>query len=163
MNMTISTNGYLAPRRVDLFNEVSKELDHAINNIFGGEFFAGLSKKNKGYPLMDAVRTDNQLIIQFTVPGVQLEDLNVEISEDENGNVLSISGFLHDDYVFPEDSYHIRELSSQDFRRVIRLPKDVDSTNPTTFIKNGILTLKFSSLAKKEQVKKSKKINIVQK
>jgi HSP20 family molecular chaperone IbpA len=163
MNMTISTNGYLAPRRVDLFNEVSKELDHAINNIFGNEFFAGLSKKNKGYPLMDAARTDNELIIQFTVPGVEIDDLNVEVSEDENGNVLSVSGFLHDDYVFPEESYHIRELSSQDFRRLVRLPKDIDSTNPKTFIKDGILTLRFSSLAKKEQTKKSKKIDIIQK
>jgi hypothetical protein len=35
MNMTISRNGYLAPRRVDLFSEISKELDHAMNNIFG--------------------------------------------------------------------------------------------------------------------------------
>jgi len=33
-----NANGYLAPRRVDLFSEISKELDHAMNNIFGHDF-----------------------------------------------------------------------------------------------------------------------------
>ena len=45
MNITLSRpNGYLAPRRVDLFSEISKELDHAMNNIFGHDFFAMIKK-----------------------------------------------------------------------------------------------------------------------
>ena len=120
MNLTVSRNGYLAPRRVDLFSEISKELDHAMNNIFGHDFFAGLSKKGRGYPLMDALRTDKNLVLQYAVPGVEKDDLVVEISEDEGGRLLSIGGFLHEDYIGKEDQYQIRELSGQEFRRVIR-------------------------------------------
>jgi len=101
MNVSIpSRNGYLAPRRVDLFSEISKELDHAMNNIFGHDFFSGLSKKGRGYPLMDAVRTENKLILQYAVPGVKSNDLNVGISDDEQGRLLTVSGFLPEDYCY---------------------------------------------------------------
>lgn len=143
MNMTISRNGYLAPRRVDLFSEISKELDQAMNNIFGHDFFAGLSKKGRGYPLMDAIRTDDSLILQYTVPGVKLDDLIVELSEDEHGKLLTVGGFLHEDYMAKSEQYQIKELSSQEFRRVVRLPSDLSDKDPVSTLKDGILTLNF--------------------
>lgn len=161
MNTLYRSNGYLAPRRVDLFSEISKELDHAMNNIFGHDFFAGLSKKGKGYPLMDAVRTDKELILRYTVPGVKLDDLIVELSEDEQGRLLTIGGFLHEDYMAKNEQYQIRELSSQEFRRVVRLPSDLDDKDPVTILKDGILTLTFtlSSVAQPESKVKRLKIN----
>lgn len=168
MNMSLYrnpsfSNGYLAPRRVDLFSEISKELDHAMNNIFGHDFFTGLSKKGKGYPLMDALRTDSRLILQYTVPGVKLDDLSVEITDDEQGRLLTVGGFLHEDYVGNEQEYQIRELSSQEFRRVIRLPSDLSEKEPTTTLKDGILTISFE-LQKQTSVNdtKTKKLKINQ-
>lgn len=146
MNLSISRNGYLAPRRVDLFSEVSKELDHAMNSIFGHDFFAGLSKKGRGYPLMDAIRTETNLILRYTVPGVKLDDLTVELSEDDQGRLLSVGGFLHEDYMGKPEDYQIKELSQQEFRRVIRLPSDLSKKDPTTTLKDGILTVSFELL-----------------
>lgn len=163
MNITLSRpNGHLAPSRVDLFSEISKELDHAMNNIFGHDFFAGLSKKGRGYPLMDAIRNENELILQYSVPGVMVEDLNVEITEDnDNTYLLTVSGFLHEDYVSNENNYQIRELSGQEFRRIIRLPKDIDAKEPETTLSNGILVVKFKCLSK-TSVKnpKTKKLDV---
>lgn len=161
MNMTIR-NGYLAPRRVDLFSEISKELDQAMNNIFGHDFFAGLSKKGRGYPLMDAIRTDNSLVLQYTVPGVKLDDLIVELSEDEHGKLLTVGGFLHEDYIAKSEQYQIKELSGQEFRRIIRLPSDLSDKDPVSTLKDGILTLHFelAKTATKENHKVKKlKIN----
>jgi len=155
MNMTISRNGYLAPRRVDLFSEISKELDQAMNNIFGHDFFAGLSKKGRGYPLMDAIRTDSHLILQYTVPGVKLDDLSVELSEDDQGRLLTVGGFLHENYMAKNEQYQIKELSSQEFRRVIRLPSDLTEKDPVSSLKDGILTLSFE-LAKNNATENSK-------
>lgn len=164
MNTTIvSRNGYLAPRRVDLFSEVSKELDHAMNNIFGHDFFTGISKKGKGYPLMDAVRTSDELVLQYTVPGVNIDDLNVEITEDAEGSLLTVSGFLHEDYLHKDEYYQIKELSSQDFRRVIRLPKDIVAKDPDTKLKDGILTIKFKCIKSSNATNnKITKVNIKQ-
>lgn len=161
MNLSISRNGYLAPRRVDLFSEVSKELDHAMNNIFGHDFFAGLSKKGRGYPLMDAIRTENNLILQYTVPGVKSDDLSVELSEDNEGKLLTVGGFLHEDYIGKAENYQIKELSSQEFRRVVRLPSDLSDKEPITSLKDGILTLTFELIKTKSEINsKTKKLKI---
>lgn len=160
MNLSISRNGYLAPRRVDLFSEINKELDHAMNSIFGHDFFTGLSKKGRGYPLMDAIRTDKELILQYTVPGVKQSDLSVEITDDEDGKLLSVSGFLHEDYLGQENQYQIRELSGQEFRRVIRLPSDLDDKDPITTLKDGILSITFSLIKNSNPQVKTKKLSI---
>lgn len=160
MNLTFSRNGHLSPRRVDLFSEVSKELDHAMNSIFGHDFFTGLSKKGRGYPLMDAVRTDKNLILQYAVPGVKLDDLIVEISEDDQGKLLTVSGFLHEDYISKENEYQIRELSSQEFRRVIRLPQDISNSDPVSTLNDGILTITFNVSYEKKIDNKSKRLKI---
>jgi HSP20 family molecular chaperone IbpA len=155
-----NSNGYLAPRRVDLFSEISKELDHAMNNIFGHDFFAGLSKKGRGYPLMDAIRNESNLILRYTVPGVKLDDLTVELSEDEQGRLLTVSGFLHEDYIGKTEDYQIRELSGQEFRRVVRLPSDLENKDPITTLKDGILTLTFALAATEQSQSKVKRLKI---
>ena len=85
MNLiTSSRNGSsVAPRRVDLFSQLSKEIDSAVNEVFGTPFFVN-GLKHKGYPLMDAVRLEDKLILQYTVPGVIKEDLSVEITDENN-------------------------------------------------------------------------------
>lgn len=144
MNLTLSSrNGYLAPRRVDLFSEISKELDFAINGIFGHDFFSGLGKKGRGYPLMDAIKTTDGWILQYSVPGVDKDDLNVELTEDEQGRLITVSGFLHEDFIDKTDNYAIRELSGQEFRRIVRLPEDISDDEPSVSLKDGILRVKF--------------------
>jgi HSP20 family molecular chaperone IbpA len=161
MNLSISRNGYLAPRRVDLFSEVSKELDQVMNNVFGHDFFAGLSKKGRGYPLMDAIRTEKSLILQYTVPGVKLDDLIVELTDDNEGRLLTVGGFLHEDYIGKAENYQIKELSSQEFRRVIRLPSDLSDKEPVANLKDGILTLTFELIqSSSETNNKTKRLKI---
>ena len=153
MNLTVKSNGFLSPRRVDLFSEISKELDHAMNNIFGHDFFSGLSKKGRGYPLMDAIRNKDSWVLQYSVPGVEKDDLNVEITEDDHGKLLSVSGFLHEDYTTNSDNYAIRELSSQEFRRVIRLPNDIGEDDPKISLKDGILKITFNAINQNTTIK----------
>jgi HSP20 family molecular chaperone IbpA len=163
MNNLISRSGHhLAPRRVDLFSQLSKELDHAINEVFGAPFFSGVNNKSKGYPLLDAIRNEDSLVLQYTVPGVKNEDLDVEITEDEFGQVLTVSGKLDVAYKHLEKNYQIRELSSQEFRRVVRLPEDVETNEPVTCLKDGILTLTFGLTKKAKDNNKTKKIKIGQ-
>jgi HSP20 family molecular chaperone IbpA len=150
----------LAPKRIDLFNEISKEIDGAFNEIFGSNFFTGLNK-HKGYPLMDAIRTGDKLILQYTVPGVSKNNVKAEITEDESGRLLTVSGILNDLYVYDENSYQIRELSKQEFRRVIRLPEDVIEEDPVVIMENGILTLTFKLKKLEENKPKTKKLNIL--
>lgn len=155
--MITRSNG-LAPRRVDLFSEVSRELDHMFNEVFAGPYFAG--KKTRGYPLMDAVRGRDTLTLQYTVPGVKPEDLDVEISRDEQGRILTVSGRLSGDYTYEEGEYHIRELSSKEFRRVIRLPEDLVEEDPQTVLKDGLLKVVFRTASTVEETPQTKKLQV---
>lgn len=157
MSGLISRNGF-APRRVDLFSEVSKELDHMFNEVFSPQFFAG--KKGRGYPLLDAVRSNNSLTLQYTVPGVKLEDLDVEVTRDEQGRLLAVSGKLSQDYLHSDGDYHIRELSSKEFRRVIRLPEDVTEDEPEAVLKDGVLKLTFKTSSSEQELIQTKKLKI---
>lgn len=158
MSGLISRNG-LAPRRLDLFSEVSKELDHMFNEVFAQSFFNG--KKNRGYPLMDAVRGDGVMTIQYTVPGVKLEDLDVEVTNNDQGRVLTVSGRLSEEYTHKDDNYAIRELSSREFRRAILLPEDVLEEEPEAILKDGVLRLVFKTRTEpKEELVQTKKLKI---
>lgn len=153
----------ILPRRVDLFSEVGRDLDQVFNEVFGTPFFYGKNGKNGkkgGYPLLDAIRSKDTLTLQYTVPGVKLEDLNIEVSKDEQGNLLSVFGKLSSNYTYEEESYQIRELSSQEFRRVIRLPEDVLEDDPKATLKDGILSLVFKTRVENNLENKVKKIAI---
>lgn len=157
MSNLISRNGLL-PRRVDLFSEVSKELDHMFNEVFAAPYFAG--KKSKGYPLLDAIHGEKTLTLQYTVPGVREEDLDVEITRDDQGKLLTVSGKLSHDYTHDDGNYAIRELSSKEFRRVIRLPEDVTEEDPVATLKDGVLKLVFNTVPKEQELMQTKKLKI---
>lgn len=156
--MNLIRANVLAPRRVDLFSEVSRELDHMFNEVFAAPFFAG--KKSKGYPLMDAIQGEGALTLQYTVPGVKLEDLDVEVTRDDQGRILTVSGKLSEEYTHQEDTYAIRELSSREFRRVIRLPEDVTEDEPEATLKDGVLKLAFKTTSQKQELLQTKKLKI---
>lgn len=144
MNMILRSRNPMAPRRVDLFSELSKEFDRVSNEVFGAPFFKGVNK-HKGYPLVDAIRDEETLTLQYTVPGVKKDDLNVEIIDDEDGSLLIVNGKLSSDYVHNDEYYQIKELSKQEFRRIVRLPDDIDSeVKPVTTLSDGILMVDFA-------------------
>lgn len=157
MNLVDYKKNGLAPRRIDFFSEFNKDLDHVFNEVFGAPFNR---KKSKGYPLIDAIREGEKLIFHCTVPGVKSEDLSVEVGKDEHGKLLIISGKLSSDYVSSETSYQIRELSSQEFRRVVGLPEDVTEDEPQAVLRDGVLKLTFSTKKQKELESSTKKIKI---
>lgn len=158
MSNLISRTKYLVPRRIDLFSELSKDIDHLCNEVFGSSYLNG--KKSKGYPAVDAIRSEDELVFNYAVPGVKLKDLNVEVHHDEQGSLLSVSGRLSSNYKYNEDNYQIRELSSQEFRRVVRLPDDVTEDDPQAELKDGILKLTFKTLQKDNLENSVKKITI---
>ncbi len=157
MSGLISRNG-LAPRRVDLFSEVSRELDQMFNEVFAPQFFVG--KKSKGYPLMDAIRNEDTLTLQYTVPGVKIEDLDVEIGRENNERLVSVSGSLSREYQHSDSEYHIRELSTKEFRRVIKLPEDVTEDEPEATLKDGLLRLVFKTTKPEEEPPQTRKLRI---
>jgi len=91
---------------------------------------------------------DDVYVLSAPVPGLKAEELNIQVLE----NVVSIEG----EYRAEEAEYLLNELPSGNFRRVLRMPADIQADKVEAKITDGVLTL---SLPKAESAK-PKKINI---
>jgi HSP20 family protein len=91
---------------------------------------------------------DDAYILSAFVPGLNAEDLNIQVLED----VLRIAG----EYKADEQSYLVHELPSGSFTRTLRLPSVIDADHVEAKIADGVLTL---TLPKAESAR-PKKISI---
>lgn len=91
---------------------------------------------------------DDAYVLSALVPGLNAEDLNIQVLED----VLRIEG----EYRADEQSYLVRELPSGSFTRTLRLPAAIDAEQVDAKIADGVLTL---TLPKAESAR-PKKISI---
>ena len=101
----------------------------------------------------DVIVEPEAFIINAFVPGLDAEDLNIEIVN----NTISVRGEFKNSY---EDNtkYMTCERPSGRFARVITLPVDIDANHAEANIKNGFLTLR---VPKAEEMRpKSIKVNI---
>ncbi|CAG0991498.1 Spore protein SP21 [Anaerolineales bacterium] len=91
---------------------------------------------------------DDAYVLSALVPGLKAEDLNIQVLE----NAVSIEG----EYRAEEADYLLNELPSGNFRRVLRMPAEIQADKVEAKITDGVLTL---TLPKAESAK-PKKINI---
>lgn len=99
---------------------------------------------------MDVQVSENDYRIEAFLPGVNVEDLDIQI---EN-NVVIIKGEIKIET--NEDArYLVKERPAGIFQRAIELPDDVDADNIQAELKNGVLTLNLpkSELAKPRKIK----------
>lgn len=91
---------------------------------------------------------EDAYILSALVPGLNAEDLNIQVLDD----VLRIEG----EYKMDEQDYLVRELPSGSFTRTLRLPSVIDADHVEAKIVDGVLTL---TLPKAESAR-PKKISI---
>jgi HSP20 family protein len=88
---------------------------------------------------------DEAYVLSALVPGLQAEDLNIQVLED----VVSIDGEFKAD----ETEYLLSELPSGSFHRSLRLPAPIEADHVQAKIADGVLTL---SLPKAESARPKK-------
>lgn len=97
-------------------------------------------------PAVDIAETDNELVLKADVPGVKLEDINIEV---ENGT-LSISGSRAYSTEENKGGYHRQERFYGSFHRAFVLPETVDLEKVAAGYENGVLAI---TMPKKEIAK----------
>lgn len=76
---------------------------------------------------------DDAYVLSALVPGLKAEDLHIQVLE----NAVSIEGEFKQD----EAEYLLNELPTGSFRRVLRMPADLDADQVEAKIADGVLTL----------------------
>ena len=85
---------------------------------------------------MDVIEEEGSYLIEMIVPGLEPDDLEIEIVE----KTIDIQGEFK---AVEEDLQYLRkERPTGKFRRVVRLPKLLDMEKSEADLKNGILSLR---------------------
>jgi len=88
---------------------------------------------------VDIKEEQDAFVIIATLPGLEAEDLNIEILD----NVVDISGKFEKEVVEEEDNYLRRERAAGKFQRCLRFSTKLEAANAEAWLKNGILTLRI--------------------
>ena len=128
-------------------------LDHheQIINKFFDEFWGNRKNfihSNTSYPKMDIFEDDLYFCIDFSVPGVREEDIDLETVKETR--LLTIKG---NSRIAREKSYyyHLKELKQSAFTRTIQLPENIETDPEVCVLENGVLKLAFKKIVAKEE------------
>jgi HSP20 family protein len=113
-------------------------------------------KRNRGQideevnlPKVNVTEDENFFHLEAETPGMKDKDISIEV---HNG-VLTIKGYKESKSDTEQESYHIREFSSQSFERNFKLSDRVDTEKVSAKIDNGVLKV---DLPKHVQIKPKK-------
>ena len=145
--------------RNDFLFPIETQLNKLFDQFFESDGLKDSVKSTQGYPKMDVIEDDNCLQFKLAVPGVKLDDLQIEVEDFLDRvsphRILTISGKMSEEYASKDDAvFHIRELRHSQFQRVLQIP-DLVEGEPEAELHDGILVLKWK--IKKEELPPTKK------
>jgi HSP20 family protein len=94
------------------------------------------------FPPVNVFTDKDGVIIRAEVPGIKVEDLNLEIE----GGRFKLSGERKFE-TREGGGYHRRERRGGKFSRMLRLPDDLDTQAATAELRDGILTVRIPKAA----------------
>ncbi len=116
-----------------------------MDRFFNDDFFGGASM-NSFTPKVDIAETDKNFEIQFYVPGMKKDEINIDINDDR----LTVSGERKIENEKKEKNFHSVESYYGTFRRSFYLPDNVNVDKVDASYKDGILNVVLPKDAKKE-------------
>ena len=137
----------LMPFRNASLDCINEEFNRIFDKFFSTDsLHATRSKYRSGYPKLDVIETDREYVVEAEVPGVDSNELLIEIvplEDQAQQRILRLSGKKDEDFQYPDCTmYHIKELRRSQFVREILLPEYIQDDPKATYEK-GILKLTF--------------------
>lgn len=94
----------------------------------------------EGLAPIDVYQTDNEVVVEASMPGVKADDIDISVT----GDTLTMRGEVREEKeVEGERDYHLRERRYRRFARSLTLPSTVDADKAQAEMDNGILILRI--------------------
>jgi HSP20 family protein len=103
-------------------------------------------------PLADVKETEEAIVVTMDLPGVEKQDVDISISDDE----LRVVAEKKAETEVSEKDYHKRERTYKRFERMVKLPVAVKMEEAKARLENGVLEITLP----KEVVTARKRISI---
>jgi len=131
-------------------SSLQREMNSLFDDFFGGRSplsrFWGDGDPSQFLPPMDMRETEDKVIIEAELPGLEPKDVDIHIE----GRTLILSGERRQEKEEKKGSWHRVERSQGSFRRELELPHGADPEKVEAAFRNGILTVE---VAKKEEAR----------
>jgi HSP20 family protein len=89
---------------------------------------------------LELTESDNQLTVRAEVPGFSAKDLEINVEPRR----LTVSGKRETKEETKKGKAIYSELSAGEILRVVDLPADIDTSNVTATLKDGVLNVKMA-------------------
>jgi HSP20 family protein len=117
-------------------------LQSEVNRLFD-TFFGGRPSSSAGarrwVPAMDLVETDDHLVLRADLPGLDRDDVNIEVKD----GVLTVSGERKAEQEERADGYYRVERAFGGFSRSLSLPDHVDASKIAAGFDKGVLEVRI--------------------
>ena len=114
------------------------EMNRLFDTFFGTRA-NGNAAGRRWVPAMDLMETDDAFVVKADLPGLERDDVSVEIKD----NVLSISGERKAEHTEDQDGYVRVERSYGSFARTFQLPDGVDPDAVKASFDKGVLEVRI--------------------
>jgi HSP20 family protein len=121
-------------------------LQSDFNRFFEGFFGRPAAGTQRWAPAMDLSETDDALVLRADLPGLDRDDVSIEIKD----NVLTVSGERRDAHEDERQGYHRVERSYGSFARSLTLPRGVDAASVSADFDKGVLEVRIPKPAERE-------------
>jgi HSP20 family protein len=131
----------------DPFRDIQSEMNRLFDNFLGRPTATATGTGSRVWmPVVDMYETNDDLVLNFELPGVREKDISLSIT----GDVLTVKGERQFDQQVSDDNYFRTERAYGKFERSIRLPMPVQAEPVRATYRDGVLEV---SLPKAEEVR----------
>jgi HSP20 family protein len=120
------------------------DINRVFDTFFGGSTANGATRR--WVPAMDLVETDDQLVLRADLPGLERDDVNIEIKD----GVLTVSGERKAEHEETRNGYHRVERAYGGFSRSLSLPRGVDAEQVQAEFDKGVLEVRIPKPAERK-------------
>lgn len=125
-------------------------LQGEVNRLFDSFFGSGTRNGNgalrRWIPSMDLVEADDDLVLRADLPGMNEDDVQIEIKD----NVLTVSGERRSEHEDKQESFYRAERSFGHFARSLTLPDGVDPDSVQATFEKGVLEVRVPKPAERK-------------
>ena len=116
---------------------IQQEMNRLLGSAFDSQAGDGGALR-RWIPPMDLVEEDDHFVLRADLPGVNEDDIKVELE----GNVLTISGKRKSEREDRKEGYYRIERASGSFSRSLTLPEGIEPDSVQASFEKGVLEVR---------------------